>query len=135
MPPLTQDRLKRHADSDPEGEPPVKKFGLLQLGLSPRSSAAVQDTRKPIPQDYSINDGSMLLDDTKHTTYIYNIEQELADIEEHEKQISFIPEIEKALNAIPKSVLKEPETDKELILYRIPRSLTVPEDKDAVINK
>jgi hypothetical protein len=35
MPPATeaQDRAKRRADCDPEGEPPVKKFGLLQLGI------------------------------------------------------------------------------------------------------
>lgn len=76
----------------------------------------------------------MLLDDTKHTTYIYDIDRELAGIEEDEKHILFIPEIEKALNAIPRAVLHDrPKPDNELVLYGIPRSLTVvEEDKDAV---
>lgn len=74
----------------------------------------------------------MLLDDTKHTSYIYNIEQELASIEAEEKQISFLPDIERTLNAVPKSLLKEPKPENELVLYRIPRSLTVTEDQDSV---
>jgi len=74
----------------------------------------------------------MLLDDTKNTTYIYDIDRELAGIEEEEKHILFIPDIEKALNAIPKAVLQDPKPENELVLYGIPRSLTVTEDKDAV---
>ena len=75
----------------------------------------------------------MLLDDTKHTTYIYDIDRELAGMEEEEKHIIFIPEIEKALNAIPRAVLQDPKPENELVLYGIPRSLTVAhEDKDAV---
>jgi hypothetical protein len=76
----------------------------------------------------------MLLDDTKHTTYIYDIDRELAGIEEEEKHLIFIPEIEKALNAIPRAVLHDdPKPENELVLYGIPRSLTVAEeDKDAV---
>lgn len=75
----------------------------------------------------------MLLDDTKHTTYIYDIDRELAGIEEEEKHIMFIPDIEKALNAIPRAVLQDPSPENGLVLYGIPRSLTVAEeDKDTV---
>ena len=75
----------------------------------------------------------MILDDTPHTSYIYDIEQELASIEAQEKRISFLPDIEKTLNAIPRSLLSEPKPDNELVLYHIPRSLTVTEeDKDSV---
>lgn len=75
----------------------------------------------------------MILDDTKHTSYIYDIERELASIEAEEKRIAFLPDIEKVLNAIPKSVISEPKPEQnELVLYRVPRSLTVTEDQDNV---
>lgn len=75
----------------------------------------------------------MILDDTKHTSYIYDIERELASIEAEEKRITFLPDIEKALNAIPKSILSERKPEQnELVLYRVPRSLTVAEDQDNV---
>jgi hypothetical protein len=74
----------------------------------------------------------MLLDDTKHTTYVYDLDAELNEIEAHEQHISFLPDIECTLNAIPKSVLKEPKPDNEIVLYRVPSSLTVPEEKDCV---
>lgn len=74
----------------------------------------------------------MQLDDTKHTSYIYDLDKELKDIDAQEHRISFLPDIEKALNAIPQAVLKESSPDKALVLYHIPRSLTVPEDKDCV---
>lgn len=79
------------------------------------------------------SDNLMILDDTKHTSYIYDIERELASIEAEEKRISYLPDIEKVLNAIPKSVLAEPEPKQnELVLYRVPHSLTVAEDQDNV---
>lgn len=75
----------------------------------------------------------MLLDDTKDTIYIHDLEKELADIEAEEQNVAFIPEIEKRLTAIPKSVLRdEKPTNTELVLYRLPTSLTVSEDKDSV---
>lgn len=75
----------------------------------------------------------MMLDDTPHTTYIYDIDHELSELEAQERQISFLPDIEKTLNAIPKSILKEPRSDNnELVLYRLPTSLTVPEEHDSV---
>jgi hypothetical protein len=75
----------------------------------------------------------MLLDDTPHTTYIYDIDHELSELEAQEKQISFLPDIEKTLNAIPKSVLEGPKSNNnELVLYRLPTSLTIPEEYDSV---
>jgi hypothetical protein len=75
----------------------------------------------------------MMLDDTKDTIYIHDLEKELAEIEAEEQDIAFIPEIEKKLTAIPKSVLRDRKpANNELVLYRLPASLTVPEDKDSV---
>ena len=72
----------------------------------------------------------MLLDDTKHTTYIYNLEQELAETES--PGIVFSPFAEKVLS-VPQSVLFDSQpSGKELVLYTEPCSLTVPKDKDSV---
>ena len=75
----------------------------------------------------------MLLDDTKDKVYVYDLDKEIEDLEREEQDIAFLPEIEKRLTAIPKSVLREkkPENN-ELVLYRLPTSLTVSEDKDSV---
>lgn len=83
-------------------------------------------------QDELAGTDNMLLDDSEHKSYIYNIEQELASIEAQEKQISFLPDIERTLNAVPKYILEDPKPNNELVLYRIPRSLTVAEDEDNV---
>lgn len=91
-----------------------------------------QDEHKK-KQDELTDSDDMFLDDTQHTSYIYNIERELASIEAEERRISFLPDIEKTLNAIPKSLLKAPRTEQnEVVLYRVPRSLTVSEDRDSV---
>lgn len=42
MPPLQKSCRKRPADSDPDGEPPVKKFGRLHIGTFPLLSKREQ---------------------------------------------------------------------------------------------
>lgn len=73
---------------------------------------------------------SMLLDDTKYTTYIHDIDRELEDTETQEDHISFLPDIEKALTAIPRAILERPSTaNNELVLYRTPAYFTLPVEK------
>jgi len=80
----------------------------------------------------------MQLDDSKHKVYIYNIDDELSSESEPEDgKLVFLPNIEKhlRLNRIPPSIL--PNKDGELagmqmVLYREPTSLTVPEEQDSV---
>ena len=75
----------------------------------------------------------MHLDDTKDRVYIHDLDSELAEIESRENDIAFLPEIEKRLMAIPKPVLtNHTPANNELILYRVPASLSVPEDQDTV---
>lgn len=75
----------------------------------------------------------MLLDDTKDKVYIHDLDKEIEDLETEEQDVAFLPEIEKQLTAIPKSVLREKKpVNNELVLYRLPTSLTVSEDKDSV---
>lgn len=75
----------------------------------------------------------MLLDDTKDKVYIHDLDKEIEDLETEERDVAFLPEIEKRLTAIPKSVLRNTKpVSNELVLYRLPTSLTVSEDKDSV---
>lgn len=71
----------------------------------------------------------MQLDDTEHTTYIHNLEQELAELES--PGLVFAPFAETVLS-VPSSVLYTKPTGQELVLYTEPSSLTVPREKDNV---
>jgi hypothetical protein len=73
---------------------------------------------------------AMILDDTKHTTYIYNLDQELMEAES--PGLVFSPFAERVLS-VPQSVLSDSKpSGKELVLYTEPSSLTVPREKDNV---
>lgn len=78
----------------------------------------------------------MQLDDTRHRVYIHNLDDELADIESEEEKLIFLPDIERKLNKIPKHVLTGQNPDdsdsQELVLYTVPKSLSVPEERDSV---
>lgn len=89
--------------------------------------------KTPASQEISWPSESMLLDDTKHTTYVHDLDRELAEIEAQEQCIEFLPEIEKKLTSIPKSILTDPKPkNNEIVLYRVPTSLTVPKERDSV---
>lgn len=84
-----------------------------------------------------LNDGlePMQVDETKDKVYIYNLDQELSDIESEEERLIFLPDIDKKLGKIPKSVLAPRDTSvtgSEMILYNIPSSLSVPPEHDNV---
>ena len=77
----------------------------------------------------------MHLDDSKDKVYIHNLDDEVSDIEAEEEKLVFLPDIEKRLAKIPKSVLmgrSQPHTSNEVILYSVPESLSVPPEQDNV---
>lgn len=77
----------------------------------------------------------MQLDETKDKVYIYNLDDELRDIDKEEEKLIFLPDIERKLARIPKSVLtgnSEPTGNQEMVLYSVPSSLTVLEENDNV---
>ena len=75
----------------------------------------------------------MQLDDTKDKIYIYNLDDELRAVNEDEEQLVFLPDIERKLNKIPKSVLQDhPTTNSQVVLYQVPSSLSIPEHQDNV---
>ncbi|KAL8852901.1 MAG: hypothetical protein Q9221_002277 [Calogaya cf. arnoldii] len=78
---------------------------------------------------------SMQLDDTKDKVYIHNLDAELADLESDEETPIYLPDIEKKLSKIPRSVLmgrSAPVTNNQMVLYNVPSSLSVPQEQDNV---
>jgi hypothetical protein len=74
----------------------------------------------------------MLLDDTKHTTYIHSLDQELAESDPPNDGLVILP-LAARMMSMPKSILPDSSSKgKELVLYTEPTSLTVPQDKDTV---
>ncbi len=77
----------------------------------------------------------MQLDDSKDRVYIYNLDDELSGAESEEEKLIFLPDIEKRLTKIPKSVLTNTDraaTSNEMVLYSVPQSLSVPKEQDNV---
>lgn len=84
----------------------------------------------------------MQVDDTSHRVYIGDLDAEIADIEAHEprERLIFLPDIEKHFSRIPLGVLLAGEDSKpddspeeqQLVLYDVPKSLTVAEGHDSV---
>lgn len=87
------------------------------------------------PEDADTSPDSMRLDNSKDKVYIYNIDDELSGTESEEEKLVFLPDIEKRLTKIPKSVLTNgewPITSSEIVLYNVPQSLSVPQEQDNV---
>lgn len=82
----------------------------------------------------------MHIDNTKHKVYIYDLDAELSDSDTSDDgRLVFLPDIAKHLREtrIPPSVLANQDGElagmnKELVLYNVPSSLSVPEEQDGV---
>lgn len=79
----------------------------------------------------------MPVDPTPHKVFIHDLDAELDSVTappSEEGNLVFLPEIEKHLQAIPRNILhnrEEPRND-QLVLYQVPKSLSVPEEMDSV---
>ncbi|KXX78163.1 hypothetical protein MMYC01_204273 [Madurella mycetomatis] len=106
----------------------------------PQCQSASRESSRRRPRVDSVeHDSQMRLDDTKYKVYIYNLDDELSesDAESESGKLLFLPDIEKHLRTsrIPPLLLPKPENataGKELVLYSVPSSISVPEDKDSV---
>ncbi|KAL8920928.1 MAG: hypothetical protein Q9208_005954 [Pyrenodesmia sp. 3 TL-2023] len=133
---------KRRADDNLEGEQRLsKRFNLLNLEHTGKLYIPVQGNAPNAPSDPPIgpasnaHDDSMQVDDTKDKIYIHNLAAEIADLESDEETPLFLPDIEKKLSKIPQSVLtgRSPApTSNQMVLYNVPSSLSVPEERDSV---
>lgn len=81
-------------------------------------------------------DDSMQVEDTPHRVYIHDLAAELSDLESDEENPIFLSDIEKHIAKIPLHVLRgpapSPSADNALVLYNVPSSLSVPEERDSV---
>ncbi|PYH46704.1 uncharacterized protein BP01DRAFT_415135 [Aspergillus saccharolyticus JOP 1030-1] len=115
---------KRPAETDPDidHQPLAKKFSHLHLSISTRERLA------------SSSDGDqMMLDDTKHTIYIHDMDTELADIENMDNQVTILSGVVDALSAVSRMLVTNDKAQcKELVLYREPTSLTTPAESENV---
>ncbi|EME44028.1 hypothetical protein DOTSEDRAFT_151664 [Dothistroma septosporum NZE10] len=144
---------KRRADESSlsDSERFAKRFNLLNLGAGPNGNSkyyiAKQPTPTTTPTSTSLvngarttpagqtNDEYMDVEDTRDRVYIRDLDEELADIESDEEKLIFLPDIEKRLSKLPRHILTgraEDQEGQELVLYGVPKSLTVQEGQDTV---
>ncbi|KAI4101424.1 MAG: hypothetical protein LQ339_005073 [Xanthoria mediterranea] len=141
---------KRPPDDGLESEQRLsKRFNLLNIGRLPLNPWLSQDThvladqngklylpvQRNAPTSTLDQNESMQLDDTKDKVYIHNLDAELADLESDEDTPIYLPDIEKKLAKIPRSVLmgrNPPITNNQMVLYNVPSSLSVPQEQDNV---
>ncbi|KAK4550098.1 hypothetical protein LTR36_003065 [Oleoguttula mirabilis] len=145
---------KRHADDSSLNDDQrfTKRFNLLSI----RNSQANGNSNYyiPVANDAPLSDALsharplqpvrraqdeddlMQVDDTRDRVYIHNLDDELADIESDEEKLIFLPDIEKRLSRLPRQLLtgrrQDEAQNQELVLYSVPKSLTVDESHDAV---
>lgn len=117
----------------------------------PVSSAPIQEagsnngtpaTSSSLIVPSSTIEDSMHIDDTRNRIYIHNLDAEVAEIEASEpptERLIFLPDIEKHFSRIPSQVLtnRRGSVDsnhegQELVLYSVPKSLTLDEEQDSV---
>lgn len=96
----------------------------------PLSGARASHNESPYPSSPALDD-AMQLDDTKYTTYIHNLDQELAETDTSAEELVLLPLAAKMIS-VPESILSTPAQSKELVLYTEPSSLSVPREQDCV---
>ncbi|KAI1488001.1 hypothetical protein F5X96DRAFT_110875 [Biscogniauxia mediterranea] len=135
----------------PVESPQLKPIPESSSSTTPSTtSSSAAAALRPIPDS-----DTMQLDDTKHKVYIYDLDAELSscpsDAADESAPLSlshdsagrlvFLPDIERHLlrNRIPASVLAAASRDgagagldMQMVLYREPAALSVPEEQDSV---
>ena len=77
----------------------------------------------------------MHVDESRDRVYIHDLDEAVSDAESDEDKLVFLPDIEKKLARIPRSVLTgepQPLKGNEVVLYGVPPSLSIPENQDNV---
>lgn len=108
-----------------------------QTATTPHPSAhRAPKARRPRPPRPAPSDDSMLVEDTPHRVYIHDLAAELSDTDSDSEHPIFLSDIEKHLSKIPRHVLlgppPKPSEHNQVVLYNVPASLSVPEERDSV---
>lgn len=136
MIPSTHKYLQLRAGSHPNGNSNY----YIPVPSSAPSTNGSQGSVGLAAAPKAFHDEYMQLDDTRDRVYIHNLDDELAEIEASEGQdkLIFLPDIEKRFSKIPHQVLAggrgslDDHEGQELVLYNVPKSLTVDEGHDSV---
>jgi hypothetical protein len=147
--------IKREPEDDLASEQRLaKRFNLLNLGTWTIESHIANHSGSNRITDYNgkffipiqqspplrrnrsnaVSD-TMNIDESPNRVFIHDLEEELAEIESDEDHPIFIPDIERRLNRIPKSLLRPNAPSRagnEVVLYGVPTSLSIPKEQDNV---
>ncbi|KAL3494195.1 hypothetical protein BJX62DRAFT_52113 [Aspergillus germanicus] len=124
---------KRPAAGELDDQPLAKKFGRLRIG--PLAMVRSPERRQEQPRPNSKTNGfddAMMLDDTKHTVYIHDLEQELEEPLFLQDGLTILPGLSDRLSMSKLLVSSAKPQCNEVVLYREPESLSIPKDKDQV---
>lgn len=131
---------------NPAGRPDPSQAAAAAATTPSPTTKSTSSRKQPRPSDSQ----QMQLDDDKYKVYIYNIDDELSsdnddpdsdDQSSSSGRLVFLPDIERHLlrtrvpPSIPRSILPNADGElagKQLVLYSVPASLSVPEDQDSV---
>lgn len=99
---------------------PIAPPGPRENGSSDQARTGLNDT--------------MMLDDTKHTVYIHDLDREIEEQDHEDGSLRILSGLGGGLSTIPRIFTPQTTTPqgKELVLYRDPISLTVPKEFDIV---
>ncbi|KAL3455548.1 hypothetical protein BJX64DRAFT_281999 [Aspergillus heterothallicus] len=125
--------IKRPAEGELDDQPLAKKFGRLRIGplAMVRSPARREEQPRPNPKLNGFED-AMMLDDTKHTVYIHDLERELEETEILPDGLTILPGLSDRLSMSNMLVANTKPHCNEVVLYREPESLSVPKENDQV---
>lgn len=123
--------------SDPRSDGSSNSNYYIPVTPPPSNGTPIPPENGPVT---AVEDDSMNVDDTRHRVYVQNLDAEIAEIEanEPEERLIFLPDIEKHFSRIPEHLLAAPQDathaarQQELVLYSVPRSLTMDERHDTV---
>jgi len=152
MPPHKAQGTKRPPENELEPEQRLtKRFNRMNLDYVacaaqspiPVSNTVGSGTYNPTPNGVpplrrKRSDPSLMqVEETPHRVFIHDIDEELADEASDSSHPIFVPDIEKHLMKLPRSVLIGEQERKamesmQMVLYKVPQSLSLPEEEDSV---
>lgn len=90
------------------------------------------EDQKGLAQHVPKPDDPMVIDDTKNTLYVHDLQHELAESDDSGCALTFLPGLESELSLTNIMVPKDKRPCSEIILYREPESLSIPKGEDNV---
>lgn len=116
-------------------ELPSLYSGLSTDGWTDHALAQIRTVERPRAPSSAADQGDLMpVDETPSKVYIHDLAAEIARIEAEEPKDMFLLDIDKRVSALPAKLFQNssPDPNTQLVLYREPSSISIPEDEDAV---